>query len=122
MKKYATTLILALTFPLGELHTFWEKSKPVMQNWIVFRYVPMTIQYNIWYAENELYPILLCTAFLCYKKNRTNDASVKTYICFLFLDMAAYFLNWKTFYYGFIYFLIIILWLIFYHKKKKKLK
>lgn len=120
--KYLTTYLLAATILIGELHTFWERSSLQVSNWIIFRYVPMSLQWNIKFAADELNPILYFIAFLLYGKypNRVNKTTVKTFIWFCTIDAGLYFLNWKTFSYGYMYVALIIIWFVTYHWKYKK--
>ena len=114
MRKYATSYILALTIMLGELHTFWEKGEQHVENWIVEEYRPMTVQWNVKYAIDELNPILYFVAMFLFVPNRVNKTTVLSFILFASVDTLSYFYNYKTYGYGWMYFLLVICWLIVY--------
>jgi hypothetical protein len=135
--KYITTYLLAATLLIGELHTFWGKGvisveqngKKVLlrdglpvpkENWILFRSVPMTMQKNVKEAGSELIFILYFIAAWFFAKypNRVNKTTVLTFICFMVMDAAMYFVNFKTWHYGYIYFVIALIWLYLYHRLK----
>lgn len=114
--RYATTWILLLTIALGEVHTFWERRDPVYENWILFRYVPMTVQWNVKIAIDQLNYILYFIAAFYYGRypNRINKITIKTFIWFMVIDMGMHFYNYKTFDYGYVYFLLALIWLTLY--------
>lgn len=117
MKKYLTSMLLWLTIPIGEIHTFWERSKADYQNWIVFRYVPMTLQQNFKFVFEELNFVLYFVAFFLYGKtpNKINKTTVKTFIWFCVIDMGMYFANWKTWGYGYVYVILPFIWVVMYY-------
>lgn len=117
MRKYATSMILAATLPLGELHTFWERDTRV-QNWILDRTVPMTIQWNVKYLTDQVWWILVFIAMLLYVENRINKATALSFLVFSVLDLFMYIYNFKTYDYGYVYFIIAIIWIIFYKWKR----
>jgi len=124
MKRYATSLILASTLIIGEIHTFWERSSPVLHNWILARFVPMTIQWNTKLALEQLNFILYFVAFYLYgfTPNKINRTTVKAFIWFCVIDTAAYFYNWKTFSYYYVYLFLVIIWLTMYFWNTNKRK
>lgn len=114
MKKYITTYLLALTLPLGELHTCWEKSEPVEQNWIWKVSRPMSTQWNVKYAVDQILPIFYILAALFYTKNRVNKTTVLSFIFLISVDTLMYFYNFKTYGYGWTYFSVALFWVIVY--------
>lgn len=78
----------------------------------------MTVQWNIKCAADQLNYILYFVAFLLYGKyhNNVNKSTAVTFICFMVLDAAMHFLNYKTFYYWVVYFLLAPIWSIVYYK------
>lgn len=113
MKRYATTILLWLSVIVSEVHTLFEKSSGVY-NWIVAKYVPMQIQWNVKYAMMELWNVLIFGAIVFWKDNRTNKASAKAMLVVAFLDAALYFYNFKTKYYGWVYLALILSFIYFY--------
>ena len=76
MRNYATTILIWLSFIVGEFHTLFEREK-YYSNWIIADYVPMPIQWNVKYAMMELWNVLIFGAIVFWKDNRTNKASAK---------------------------------------------
>lgn len=113
MKKYLTTILLAFTLPLGEIHTFWERNTTV-QNWIIARNVPMLIHWNVKLFTDQLLFIIIFVAAYFYDRNRINKATIQTFICFSILDSILYFYNYKTYGYGYVYILLPFIWITFY--------
>lgn len=117
--RYATTYILVCTLVLGEVHTFWEtnQSGREIQNWILNNYKPMSVQWNVKYLTDQILPILYFIAMLKYRRNRINEATVKTWIYFSILDMIMYFYNYKTYQYGGVYLWVVLIWVLTYWGK-----
>lgn len=122
MKRYATTLILAGTLFIGELHTFWEKSPETKLNWIITRYEPMTMQWNVKMVCDELNVILYFIAMWFFAKypNRLNKTVVSMFIGLAIMDMAIYFWNFKTVNYHYVYFGMALLLLFIFRKNIKQ--
>lgn len=116
MRKYATTLILASTLLIGEVHTFWEKGSQRKENWIISRYEPMTVQWNIKFVGDQLNVVLYFVAFLMYAKNlnRVNKTTVIVFLATAIIDIGIYFWNFKTINYHYVYFFMIIVWGLIY--------
>ncbi len=116
MKPYLTTLILAATLLIGEIHTFWERGIQVKQNWIITRYEPMTIQWNVKFVGEELNWLLFTIAMLFYGRypNRVNRITVGIFIATATLDIVLYFWNFKTVNYHYVYFGMAAAWAILY--------
>lgn len=103
MRKYLSGIILSLTIPLGELHTLFRNNHTV-QNWIWHVYRPMTLDWNITQAVNELNSILYFLAWLLYVRNKANRAIIKGFFCLAIMDAIMYFCNYKTEDFGSVYF------------------
>jgi hypothetical protein len=124
MRKYATTFLIGLTLLVNEIHTFWERKPVSIQNWIIDAYKPMTVQWNVKYASDQLNFILFAFALLLYVPNRANRSTAITLVCYAFLDTIAYFYNYKTFGYGLIYLILAGIWNLsfFWHKNSTNIK
>lgn len=117
MRKYISSILLSLTLFIGEIHTFWEKSFPKEQNWIIAKYVPMTVQWNIKYASMQLVVILYFLAFVLYVKNKVNRTTVLAFLILSILDTALYFYNFKTQSFGSVYLWFAFFWIWMYYGK-----
>lgn len=114
MRNYATTLIIWASLIIGELHTLWENSKQTA-NWIISKRVEMPVQWNVKYATDEIWFVLMGFAIYLYLPNRINRATVKAYIAFCFLDMLMYFYNYKQQGYEAVYTFLLITWVLIYN-------
>ncbi len=117
MRKYASSIILSLSLFLGEIHTFWEKSAVKVENWIIARHVPMTVQWNIKYAVQEFVIIFYFLAFALYVRNKVNRTTVLAFLMLAVLDTLVYFYNFKTYGFGGIYIWFVIFWIWMYYGK-----
>jgi hypothetical protein len=124
MRKYATTFLIAATLLIGELHTFWERSPYMSENWIYAVERPMPLQWNVKLASDQLNFILFAFALFLYVPNRANRSTAITLVCYAFLDTIAYFYNYKTFGYGLIYLILAGIWNLsfFWHKNSTNIK
>ena len=122
MKKYLTTILMASTLLIGEVHTFWEKKPEVKENWIVNRYEPMSIQWNVKMAGEELILLMYFIAawFLSLYPNHTNKTTVKVFIFAQLADIALYFWNFKTYNYHILYICMVLLWVWLLRKSIKQ--
>lgn len=116
MKKYATSLILWASLLISELHTLFGSQ---LTNWILAKRVDMPLNWNIKYATDELWFVMMGFAILFYTPNRINRASVISYIVFCIIDLLMYFVNYKTEGYGAIYTALLITWIIVYNHGSK---
>jgi len=121
LKRYATTLIIWASLLLSELHTFWENSTQTA-NWILTKRVEMVMQWNVKYATDEAWFVLMALALLVYEKNRINLATVKSYLVFTVCDVGMYFYNYKQEGYEWMYLILLITWIIFYNGKRSRPK
>lgn len=103
MRKYLTTILLAATFFISEIHTFWESTSLTTQNWILRGYAPMTLQWNIKYAAMQANFIIWFVAWLLYVPNRVNKTMVVTMLVWAIVDTIMYFYNFKNYQYGPVY-------------------
>lgn len=122
MKKYSPTIILAITLLIGEIHTFWEKGVQRYENWIIQKYEPMTVQWNVKMVGDEVSVILYFIAmWLCFKyPNHTNKVTVAIFIGLAVVDTGLYFLNFKTVNYHYVYFCMALVWILAHRKTIKR--
>lgn len=113
LKPYKTTLFIWFSLIVGEAHTFFENSK-ASANWIFNNYVYIPIQWNVKYAGNEIQNVLIALAFLFYRDNKVNKATIKTFLFYYILDLLFYFYNYKRDGYGVVYTLLLIFWIYTY--------
>lgn len=99
---------------IGELHTFWENSTE-KANWILTREVVMPIQWNVKYATDEVWFVLMAFALYLFRPNRINRTTALAYGVFCMADMFMYFYNYKQEGYGAVYTLLLITWIIIYN-------
>lgn len=146
IRRYATTLILACTLLIGEIHTFFGKNitsivvngknvamqiqpdgtlkEAYRSSWIISRYVPRTTPKNIRDLCNQINFILIFVAMFLYGKtpNFVNRVSVITFIFYSVIDTMMYFYSDKTYGYHLVYPIVAILWTILFLKFKKKIR
>lgn len=121
MKKYLTTLLLGITLIIGEIHTFWERGSQKKVNWIIKRYEPMTVQWNVKFVCDELNIVIYFVAMILFVRNRINKTSVVSFIYLAVADMALYFWNFKTYDYHYLYLTLFVVWpMTFYLLKFKR--
>lgn len=80
----------------------------------------MPVQWNVKYATDELWFILMAAAILLYVPNRTNKATVKAFLIYCSLDLVMYFYNYKQEGYGAIYTILLISWILIYNNGQRK--
>lgn len=102
-KQYSCALILSLTIIIGELHKFWHGGNE-LHNWIWRAYRPMTTDWNIKYAADQLIIILYFVAWLLYVPNKVNKRIVGAFLCLAIMDTIMYFYNYKTDEFGKVYY------------------
>lgn len=118
--RYKTTILIWASLLVNEAHTLFEKSKEV-QNWILFKYRPMLIDWNLRYLADEISPLLIALALLVYQKNRINDTTVKVLVAYGIVDLVLYFINYKDKeVYRYVYLFLIISWIIIYKYGTKR--
>lgn len=110
MRKYLATILLILTLPIGELHTFWHNDRTV-ENWIINRPTPMLIQWNVKYLCDEIIPIFYFLAWYSYRPNRVNKATVSAFLLLAVLDLELYVNNFKTGRFGNVYLWFLAFWI-----------
>lgn len=144
MRNYLTSLLLAITLPLGELHTYFSKYEKTVyvdgqyltlkmedgkwveekkQNWILTEYRPFVFSWNVKYSVDELIVILYFLAWIFYKENRWNRSVIISFLALSIMDGLLYFYNYKLYGFGSVYFWFIGFLLIsffFILKIKKK--
>jgi len=112
MKNWST-IILVLTLPLGELHTFWANDTSV-QNWIITEYIPMTVQWNIKFSAQELSVFAYFWAWVLWKENKVNRTTRMAFLWLAVMNVLLYFYNYKLGGFGKIYYWFAAFWIIVY--------
>ena len=113
-----TTIIIWVSLLVGELHTLWEGTTE-QANWILTRSVPMSVQWNVKYATDEVWFILMALAILNYQPNRINRTTVITYTVYCILDLFYYFYNYKQEGYGWVYTVVLVTWILIYNNGRR---
>lgn len=114
MRKYLTTILLVLTLPIGEVHTFWAKDDTI-QNWIWKWEMPMLVHWNLKFAEQQINIIIYFVAWLLWQPNRINKTTIWAFFWLAIFDTLMYFYNYKTGGFGKIYFWFVGFWLVAYY-------
>lgn len=113
MRNNWSTIILVLTLPLGELHTFWANDTTV-QNWIITEYIPMTVQWNIKFSAQELSVFAYFWAWVLWKENKVNRTTRMAFLWLAVMNVLLYFYNYKLGGFGKIYYWFAAFWIIVY--------
>lgn len=122
LRPYITTMLIWLSLIMGEVHTLVEDVNST-SNWIISKYIPMTLQWNFKMMGDEIVGVLLALAMLFYEKNRINRTTVKVFFVFYVLDFAMYFYNYKQKpEYGWVYLIILIAWILIYNHGSSRTK
>lgn len=122
LRPYITTMLIWLSLIIGEVHTLVEDVNST-SNWIISKYIPMTLQWNFKMMGDEIVGVLLALAMLFYEKNRINRTTVKVFFVFYVLDFAMYFYNYKQKpEYGWVYLIILIAWILIYNHGSSRTK
>lgn len=119
IRTYATTLIIWASLLIGELHTFWENSTR-RENWILTKSVVMPMQWNVKYATDQAWFILMAFAIYLYLPNRINRTTALAYALFCIADTFMYFYNYKQEGYGWVYTFLLITWIIIYNHGSRR--
>lgn len=117
MKKYLFAIFWISTILFAELHTFFAR-KTGQDNWIIARYHPMTLQWNIWFVVQELNYFLMVAGVWFWQRNRVNSTTLRVFTYFAAVDILLYFYNFKTYEYGKVYIWMAAAWLLIYFKKQ----
>ena len=99
---------------IGELHTLAEKST-WFGNWIINDNKPMSLQWNIKYAGEEIQGLFIAMAFFFYTDNKFNRTTAKSVVFYYIIDTLFYFYNYKLDGYGWTYTLTLIAWILIYN-------
>jgi len=111
MRKYGTTIVLAVIMLVAELHNLFGD---VTQNWILQRYVPMGVAWNVKQAGLQLIYILYPLAAILYRRNRINYVTCLSFIWWGVLDTIMYFWNYKANMYAPVYLWVLLFWIVIY--------
>lgn len=118
MKKYLSSLILVLTLPIGELHSYC--SNTMNQNWIIKAYRPMAVSWNMKFAMDEIVIVFYFLSWSAWKSNRINKTTVTSFLFLAIMDTLLYFYNFKLWGFGSVYYWFIGFWLLAYFWKNIK--
>lgn len=118
MRTYATTYVFALILLLSGLWSFFPDAGSY--NWVIHKYRPMSLAWNVRYACDQLIWVLYPIAVLCWKSNRVNTVTAKCFILLAVADAMFYFWNYKTTDYGIVYFWYMGLWVLLYYLKPRQ--
>lgn len=133
--RYLATYLFAASLLIGELHTFfgigvysvqvegkavqYRDGKPVEKtSWHLFRTIERTPQNNVKHICDQVNFILYALMMLLVLRypNRVNKAAAITLLFYSFIDMAMWWVNGKTHYYGYVYFLLPFIYFYTYKK------
>jgi hypothetical protein len=100
LHRNATALLIYACFVVAELHHLWANDTSV-QNWILVKYTPMPVQWNVKYASDQLVCIMIALAMFCYGQtpSKSNGKAVLVYLLWVIFDTLVYFYNYKSFLY-----------------------
>ncbi len=79
----------------------------------------MQMQWNVKYATDEVWFILMALAILNYQPNRINRTTVITYTVYCILDLFYYFYNYKQEGYGWVYTAVLATWILIYNHGRR---
>lgn len=114
MREYVTTIILVMTLPIGEVHSYFVNNTTV-QNWIIAKEVPMLLHWNIKNVASQLSVIAYFVAWVLWRDNKVNKTTVKAFLWLAVMDTILYFYNYKTNGFGSVYFWFAGFWLLSYY-------
>ncbi len=120
INRYWSSIILAITLPVGELHTYGSDTK--VSNWILTQYRPMPESWNLKFAMDEIVIILYFLAWMLWKSNVVNRTTVVAFFVLAIMDTLLYFYNYKLYAFGNVYCWFIVLWGMIFYLKKMKLR
>lgn len=115
--KYATTILFALSLAIGEVHTFWEGKKVVIENWVLTEYRPMAVQWNVKFVCMQATALLIALGVYTYKENPVNRTAAACLVVYEIADTLLYFYNYKLYGYGWVYIGLAAFGIIYYHRK-----
>lgn len=123
MRKYIPTIWLAVMYLAGEAHIIWrlfgfDNSE---QNWILVKYMPMSMGWNIKMASGQLQWILASLMVITYPKsrNKENATSMIVFLLWTIFDTILYFWNYKQIGYFGMYLWLPAAWLLIYYWNSK---
>jgi hypothetical protein len=116
-------VLYLITIPIGEIHTFWEHSKK--QYWGVL-YKTFDWPYGIqWYIKDNSemlnWVIISIIGFRFARKvgNKLLTIIALLYVIWRIADIGLYWINYKTYGYGYVYIGLVVLGLVIYIKWKQ---
>ncbi len=122
MRKYAATWLLVLSIFIAESHSYAGKYAMLKQNWIWAIDRTMELQWNLKYLADQINAIIYFFAMYFYIPNKVNRTTVISFIILCFVDLAMWFHNYKTLYYGSIYLWLSLFWVIIFYINTVKWK
>lgn len=119
------TILLACTYIIGQAYELFEGMN-ITQNWILFKYRPMLIAWNVKFLSEEICRVIEALALyvlaMKYKVDQDFMIPIKIYLVYRMLDIPMYFLNYKTQYYWTVYVVLGLIELYLRYKRKKEYK
>lgn len=120
-RKMWPVLLLCSTYFIGELHHLFSDTH--VSNWILFADKPMTDAWNMKYLAEEINRIIEGLSFLLMLLMRKGATELYAlviieYLVYRIVDIAAYFIDYKTDHYWQAVLLIMVISCFFYLKKK----
>lgn len=121
-KKILPILLLCSTYAIGELHHLFSSTN--IENWILYRYSPMSEAWNVKYLSEEVNRIIEGVSFLLMFKMRSGAKELYTltlieYLVYRITDIFAYFINFKTGSYWYVGVVVGLVMAFFYLNKNK---
>lgn len=115
VKRYAVSLMLAVTFFIGESHNIWSGNKQLVRvSYLNPIEIPM--EWAVKQHSDQIIAIVFIFALFLYGKtisrNRVNAISVRIVLCWVLFDYYSYLYNYKTFNYGIVYIFLSVIWVL----------
>ena len=108
IKKIIPILLLACTYFIGQLYSYWDYASTETVNWIWSKECPMNIAWNVKYLSEEVNRIIEATAFflMIRKSEKMYKLVALEYLLYRCLDIMYYFYNFKTERYWFVFLIL----------------
>lgn len=121
--KLSQFVLFIATIPIGEIHTFWEGTK---KSWNHVLFYTFSFNYSLqWYIKDQCEMVkwvlvsIIIYRFSKFTQDKLLISFALTYVFWQFYDILMYWINYKTFGYGFVYLALLLTWTLIYIRKKK---